>query len=140
MNAELDLDHLEPKFSSNFSQMAELDLLCSTPFVCLVADLLANQAMTDHQKGISGMPAANAAQAPLFSGRMKDILDFFEDIKQQATSCRLTRPEKCSVITCYLSDKKTQNLWKNDNGWKDSKWDEFKTSILEEYLDANKAD
>ena len=97
--------------------------------------------MTDHhRKGIAGMPAANAARAPLFSGHTKDILEFFDNFEQQATSCGLTSSEKCSIVTCYLSEKKTQNLWKNANGWKDGKWDEFKTSILEEYPDADKAD
>ena len=67
------------------------------------------------------MPAANAAQAPLFSGKIRDVLDFFEEFKQQAESCGLTAAEKCSVIVQYLGDRKTQNLWKNAVGWKDRK-------------------
>ena len=84
------------------------------------------------------MPAANASRAPLFSGKTKDILDFLDDFEQQAKSCGLTDAEKCSVVVRYL-DKKTQTLWKNAEGWKDGKWEEFKTSVLEEYPDADKA-
>ena len=84
------------------------------------------------------MPAANAARAPLFSGKTKDILEFFDDFEQQAESCGLTAAEKCNIVTRYL-DRKTQTLWKNANGWKDGEWDEFKNSVLEEYPDADKA-
>ena len=66
--------------------------------------------MPDQWKGIAGMPAANATQAPLFSGKMRDVLDFFEGFEQQAESCGLTPAEKCSVIIQYLGDGKTQNL------------------------------
>ena len=86
------------------------------------------------------MPAANAAQAPLFSGKTRDVLNFFEEFEQQAESCGLTPAEKCSVIVRYLGDRKTQNLWKNADGWKDGKWEEFKIAVLDEYLDADKAD
>ena len=84
------------------------------------------------------MPAANAARAPLFSGKTKDILEFFDDFEQQAESCGLTAAEKWNIVTRYL-DRKTQTLWKNASGWRDGKWDEFKNSVLEEYPDADKA-
>ena len=77
--------------------------------------------MPDQQKGIAGMPAANTARVPLFSGKMRDVLDFFEEFEQQAESCGLTPVEKCLVIIRYLGDRKTQNLWKNADGWKDGK-------------------
>ena len=96
--------------------------------------------MPDQQKGIVGMPAANAAQAPLFSWKMKDVLEFFKEFEQQAESCGLTPAEKCSVIVWYLGDRKTQNLWKNAVGWKDGKWEEFKVAVLDEYPDADRAD
>ena len=67
-------------------------------------------------------------------------LGFFEEFEQQAESCGLTFAEKCSVIIWYLGDRKTQNLWKNADGWKDGKWEEFKVAVLDEYLDADKAD
>jgi hypothetical protein len=38
----------------------------------------------------------------------------------------------------YL-DKKTQTLWKNAEGWKNGKWEDFKEFMLEEYPDADKA-
>ena len=96
--------------------------------------------MPDQQKGIAGMPAANAARAPLFSGKMRDVLNFFEEFEQQAEFCGLTPAEKCSVIILYLGDRKTQDLWKNADGWKDGKWEKFKVAVLDEYLDADKAD
>ena len=94
--------------------------------------------MADLCRGITGIPAANAPRAPSFSGKTKNILEFFNDFKQQAESCGLTAAEKCTVVIFYL-DRKTQTLWKNAEGWKDGKWEEFKSSVLEEYLDTNKA-
>jgi hypothetical protein len=78
------------------------------------------------------MPAANSTRAPSFSGKTKDILDFFDDFEQQAESCGLTAAEKCNVVTRYL-DRKTQTLWKGTDRWKDGKWDNFKASVLEDY-------
>ena len=75
---------------------------------------------------------------PLFSGKTKDILDFLDDFKQQAELCELTDVEKCSMVIRYL-DKKTQTLWKNAEGWKNGKWEEFKKSVLEDYPDTDKA-
>ena len=95
--------------------------------------------MPDQRKGIAGMPAANAARAPLFSGKTKDILDFFEEFEQQAESCGLTPAEKCSIIIWYLGDRKTQK-WRNAVGWKDGKWEEFKVAVLDKYPDVDKAD
>jgi hypothetical protein len=62
----------------------------SDPFICLVEGLIASHAMSDLQKGIAGMPAANTAWAPLFSGKTKDLLKFFDNFKQQVESCALT--------------------------------------------------
>jgi hypothetical protein len=93
--------------------------------------------MAVSRKGVPAMPAANSARAPLFSGKTKDILDFFDDFEQQVESCGLTAAEKCSVITQYLN-RKPQTLLKSADGWKDGKWDKFKTSVLEDYPDANK--
>ena len=109
----------------------------SKPFVQLVSDLLATHTMPDQRKGIAGMPVANTARAPLFSGKMRDV---FKEFEQQAESCGLTPAEKCSVIVQYLGNRKTQNLWKNAVGWKDGKWEEFKVAVLDKYLDADKAD
>src|SRR5882757_8318348 len=94
--------------------------------------------MTDSRRGVAGMPAAPATRAPLFSGKMKDILDFFDDFEQQAEACGLTTAEKCSVVIRYL-DRKTQRLWKNVDGWTDGKWGDFKTAVLAEYPDADRA-
>ena len=84
------------------------------------------------------MPAASASQVPLFSGKMKDIWDFLDDFEQQAESCGLTDVENCSMVIRYL-DKKTQTLWKNAEGWKNGKWEEFKKSVLKDYPNTNKA-
>ena len=74
----------------------------------------------------------------MFSGKTKDILDFLDDFEQQVESCGLTDAKKCSMVVHYL-DKKMQTLWKNAEGWKDGKWEEFKKSMLEEYPNADKA-
>ena len=75
--------------------------------------------------------------SPLVFWKNKGCLDIFE---QQAESCGLTPAEKCSVIVWYLGDKKTQDLWKNAVGCKDGKWKEFKVAVLDEYLNAARAD
>ena len=110
----------------------------SQPFLHLVESLVTTCMMSEPWKGIAGMPAANASWAPLFSGKMKDVLDFLDDFEQQVELCGLTEAEKCSMIIHYL-DKKMQMLWKNAEGWKDGNWEEFKKSVLEDYPDADKA-
>ena len=84
----------------------------SEPFLHLIKSLVATHTMSKLWKGIAGMPAANASWAPLFSRKMKDVLDFLDDFEQQAELCGLTDAAKCSMVICYL-DNKMQMLWKN---------------------------
>ena len=93
--------------------------------------------MTSTTTGLRGMPGRTSKDAPSFSGRPKDLLDFFAQFEDLADSCGLTSQEKCRTVLRYL-DSDTKELWVSFTESSQGDYDKFKTRILEEHPGADK--
>jgi len=54
--------------------------------------------MSNTATGFRGMPGAGSKEAPSFSGRAGDLLDFFTQFEDLANSCGLTSKEQCHAV------------------------------------------
>ena len=83
------------------------------------------------------MPGHTSKDAPSFSGRPKDLLDFFAQFEDLADSCGLTSQEKFRTVLRYL-DSDTKELWALFPKSSQGDYNKFKTRILEEHPGADK--
>ena len=94
-------------------------------------------ATTTSTTGFRGMPGRTSKDAPSFSGRAKDLLDFFTQFEDLADSCGLTTAEKCRAVLRYV-DSDTRELWASFPEFEASDYDVFKARIIDEYPGADR--
>ena len=73
-------------------------LLAHPSIIPTVSPSIAPVTMTSTTTGLRGMPGRTSKDAPSFSGRPKDLLDFFAQFEDLADSCGLTSQEKCRTV------------------------------------------
>ena len=66
--------------------------------------------MSTTATGFWAMPGRTSKDALSFSGRAKDLRDFFMQFEDLAESCGLTSTEKCRAVLQYV-DSDTKELW-----------------------------
>ena len=93
--------------------------------------------MSTTATGFRAMPGHTSKDAPSFSGRAKDLRDFFMQFEDLADSCGLTSAEKCHAVLRYV-DSDTKELWASLPEFETSDYDILKTRITDEYPGADR--
>ena len=83
------------------------------------------------------MPGAGSKEAPSFSGRAGDLLNFFTQFEDLAHSCGLTSSQQCCTVLWYINSA-TKWLWISLPEYNNADYDTFKARVLDEYPGAEK--
>ena len=86
--------------------------------------------------GFQAMPGCISKDAPSFSGHVKNLQDFFMQFEDLADSCGLTSAEQCHAVLQYINSN-TKELWASFPEFEKSDFDVLKTSIIDEYPEAD---
>lgn len=86
---------------------------------------------------VRDMPGVGSTEAPSWSGRVDELLDFFTHFEELADSRYLNSAQRCNAVVRYINPT-TQPLWKSFPEYETADYKAFKARIIHEYPGAEK--